>query len=544
MCYALPARRADPPWESRLVPLAGAVALAAILLAFAILQLYALSPHLNDDGLYFYGAHRIAGGAVPYRDFFHAHPPFHLLPTAIAFAVVGSSFALGKAVVFAFAAVQVFSVWLTTRVLVGQRHGPVVREASALVATLALVLSPGFLGGSSDDTGLVQSSGWLSLALAGAVLGRFALAGSAAGVAAMTSLQVVPLALVLGAALLALAGRRAAVRFALATMAILAATHLAGLALAGRAFLDGVYGFHLAKLRVAGEGALRLRELLSGNAPLFAGAGLSLLLMLVRGAGRPARLLGLSLGAAIAVHLLAMASRPRVFSWYFLPALVPAAVLVGVGLAAVAALLGGRRRTLVVVALSVLMPVLCCHVGGDRADPHEPGAFRRRTQPQPLWVDAPHLGRLNGPVRRMFWMESITGGGNTIGRHLRGQARWLDTHPAMVQAVRRLAAEPGRAELTLFGDYAAVPLVALEAGVRVTGDFVDTTGQRFSAGFGRFEQVRELLEAAPRAAVLLREGGSGVSALAALRAHLAEHYLETASFRSRGGTRHILYSRP
>jgi hypothetical protein len=547
-------RQAQPErarWAPGLVSILGPGVLAVGVLCFLALKAFALRPQVNDDGIYFYAAARVTEGAVPYRDFFFAHPPMHLLPTALAFAVAGYKWWLGKTLVFALAALQGVCVYLSVRRLVRDRTGPLTRETAAVLAGLLLLGSETFLVASSDDTGLVQSSAWLSLAIALLLHGRPVWSGVLAGVAAMTSIQICPLvgALALGAFLLAT--RRAAWQLALAAAAVVVAVHgLAG-ALAGGAFIDQVYGFHLAKAARAGEGARELAQLVQHNALLFilALAGTA---VLGAGEGRP-RTLTLLMATGLTVFLAAMATRPRVFYWYFLPALAPAAILAGLGLAFFLQTLWPRRREdarglpprWVVLGFAGFAGLLVATTRPPRAlrTPHgEAVRYERLTAYR--WVDAPGLGPLNRLIRRIWWHDGQRGPGerhNVVTEYLWRQASWLDSLPAMAAAVRSAARPDGR--VSLFGDYGTVPLLALETGVPVTGDFTDTTGQRFRAGAASFAQVERLLADAPRALVLLRTGGSGVNGQSELRRRLASDFEVVQVFRSGSGVEHTLHRR-
>jgi hypothetical protein len=477
----------------------GPAAALVLLLAFLALKQLALRPHLNDDGIYLYGAARLAQGTLPYRDFFHAHPPLHLAPLALLFAVFGPSFVLAKELIFVLAAAQGLCAFVLVRKLTAGRPAAV-REVSAVLACALLLFGETFLIASSDDTGLVQSSACLAFAATALAFRRFRVAGICAGVAVMTSLQVAPLAAAVTVAAGVFRGRGAAVRVGLATAAVVALVHLGGLALFGRPMFEQMYLFHLAKQDVRGEGLRALRELVLHNLPLFVTAAAGAAALLLR--RRAARSLGALLAGAVVVYLLAMGTRPRAFYWYFVPALFPLALLAGAGFAAAA-----RRRSEVGWVLAAL-PILSLLVQTGPAE----------------GIRDPHL------------REALAGRRTPIAAYVRRERRWLETFPQIVAAVRQ-AAPPGAA---LYGDYAIAPLVAVAAGVRVLDDDVDTTGQRFRAGFLRLADVAARLSSSPATLLLLREGGSGANELLST---LNEDYLEIARFDSRSGVSHGLYVR-
>jgi hypothetical protein len=546
-------RNDAPSGVGRYSAVLGPGLLATVVAAFLVLKCFALLPHINDDGLYFYAATRVAAGAVPYRNFFFSHPPLHLYPTALVFAVFGYRWWLGKSVVFALAAIQALAVYLTVRRLLRDQTRPPAGEAAAVLAGLLLLTSETFLVVSSDDTGLVQSSAWLTVAIALLAYGRPRWSGVFAGTAAMTSLQTYPLVGVVGWAAFRFLPRRAAWELVLAAAAVILIVHLAAVALAGWSFVDQVYSFHLAKLEVPGEGARELRQLFTHNAPLLITAAAAAV-GLGASEGRP-RAVAQIFAAAIGTFLVAMATRPRVFYWYFTPALAPAAVLAGLGIgASLDALWPGvsfgppgsrpiwRWLSIATVAV-ILLPARNASLGSLKP-PHGAGSDYGRLVAY-RWHVAPCLGRLNDLLRRLSWHGGQRRGPDDwhppLTEYLWRESSWLDSLPRMVSAIQLQARLNPR--VTLFGDYATVPLLALEAGVPVTGDFMDTTGQRFGARFATFEQVRRLLDAAPEALVLLRTGGSGVNALPAMRQYLAAAYTPLEALRRRTEVEHILYRR-
>jgi hypothetical protein len=165
------------------------------------------------------------------------------------------------------------------------------------------------------------------------------------------------------------------------------------------------------------------------------------------------------------------------------------------------------------------------------------------------WVDAPLPRPLNGLVRWMLWQGGIRRESspprlhNAITEYLWRQSTWLDTHAEMVAAVRQLAC-PG-ATTHILGDYASVPLIALDAGVPVKDHDVDTTGQRLRAGYGTTASfARGAFDRSRHVLVLLRTGGSGLSADRSFRGDVARHLPIAGTFRTRDGVEHTLHGRP
>jgi hypothetical protein len=527
----------------------GQLGLLLCLAGFLVLKLFALRPQLNDDGIYLYGSIRMTEGVLPYRDFFHAHPPLHLAFTAALFSVTGYSFVVAKAMIFAFAALTGALVHAVARKLLA-RETPVIRESAALAGTCLLLFCETFLLASSDDTGLVQSTALLVAAGALLVHGRPFLGGLIGGCATSTSLQAAPLTLALVLVAATVAGRAPARRVLLGILAALAVVHVLALAIGGRAFVEQVYLFHLAKPPSAGEAWRAMRGLVLDNLPLVAAAALGLLVLMAR-PGRPRRL-GLALTAGLALHLLAVLTRPRVFYWYFLPMLPALALAAAVAVAALArtgasirAIDATFRPAILRLGAGVLVVLLAFTYRPRRHDlpsPHLPG-FADLSHFQ--WQDAPVVGPLNAPIRSLFWRPGAAPGERRAGvitEYLWRQSVWFDSAPAIVTAVARVARERG--SVSLLGDYASVPFVALEAGIPVTGHLVDTTGQRFAAGHLPDADVAALFDRSPDALLLVRSDGSGLTEKRTGLRPLFDRSRELGTYFRRGGARHRLLGRP
>jgi hypothetical protein len=506
------------------------IALGLAIAAFLLLKLYALRPTLTDEGVWFYSALLVARGAVPYRDFFCAHPPLHAAIDAIAFLVHGGfDLAAGRALPALSGAVQVACVYAVVR-KIAAATSPWIREASALAGALVLLLSLSFLLTTTFDTGVAQASALATLAALLALHGRKASAGIALGAAVTTALPVVPVAIAIaGGTALAGEGARdrcrrwdAAIAFALTVTGV----HAATLALAGHDFVAQVYGFPLAKVPSEGDAA-GAYAIVGDSWWLVVGALVGTLALVSEG-GRALRWLQW-FGAAALCHVVATSLQARVFYYYGHPLLAPAAVLAGCGIASVAnglaargsAAIGERalgRATLAAIA-AVVSLVLLVHRDVADAAPR-------------AWSDAPVLGASrNAIVRALLWREVPGPGDGAVTRYLRRVATIFPFHGAMVEAVRReQARHPGT---TIFGDSLATPLVALDAHVPITGNVVDTNVQRFEADPTLLPQVIQLLEATPDAIVIASDR-VGLGALPAFESYLRERYEPIARFRGEG----------
>jgi hypothetical protein len=481
--------------------------------SFVGLTGFAFRPGLSDEGIYYYGALRFSQGALPYRDFFFAHPPVHLAMTALVFKILGGfSLIAGKLIPVAMGLVQALAVYLVARTLL-RSTARWVRETAALGAVALLMMSEAFLWTSAHDTGMSQACGFAALSMLLLVRGRPLASGVAAGLGALCLLQVAPMlaGLVVAAAAL---GRNTMWRWLAGLALISSFAHAWGLAVGGHAFIDQVYLFHLAKRPEAQEGLSRLVQLWTQNR-LFATASIaSACYLMISGQTR----LPLLLTASALAQIVFVTTRPRVYPWYFSPALLAGAILIAVALASVLRAChafaargvhardigwpGFRRVAAGGCALLVLvLPLFLDGASASASTRHE--KFE--------WVDSPSLGPLNPVVRTMLWRPDADG--STPPRHGVLRFIWRSTasfeaHPALVATVRsRARMKPGT---VIFGDSNSVPMVALHSGLRIAGDVVDTNLQRFHSGRLTVAEVQRLLEVhAPALVVLSTKRGLG-----------------------------------
>lgn len=537
-------RRLAPPG----VVAAGVVAL--LLLAFLVLKAFAFLPRDADEGVYTYAAWRVANGAVPYRDFFFAHPPLHLAVPAAAFWMLGSGDPrLAKGILLGAAIVQALMVFLIVR-----RAAPVscrkVANGAAVAATALLLFSLSFLLTTSYDVGVSQATAALAMAAGLSLWRRPALAGVAAACATMTALQAAPLAVTLVAGAIWFE-RRAGWRCLLGFLATLAAIHGLCLAVAGRAFIDQVYLFHFAKLPLPVSGWTKLAAFMRESLPLAltcVGGALAVAAADVR-----RRRIVLAALAGTVGHALLMATRPSVFFFYFHPMLFPMAIVAGGGLAvaiqrALADGVAASRRARM-AALARIAAVLGAVFAGytlapARAPGQESDAGLSSTTAGSLgstWRDAPGLGRANRFLREQFWGDGPVPGRytNVVTRYVWAAADWSDHLVSLSATIRERARR--RPDMTLFGDSTVVPWLAVETKLRIAGDLVDTNDQRMLAGYLTVAEIRRALESSADTVLILME--AGIVRLPELKAYIDERYRPVDRVYSSAGRAYTIYER-
>jgi hypothetical protein len=312
---------------------------------------------------------------------------------------------------------------------------------------------------------------------------HMATSGALAALAVMTALPAAPVA---AAVVIAscVYGRRALARCFAAATVTFAMTNLATAAICGPHFVEQVYLYHLAKQPGSHEQSAEALAMLADSWPLFVGAVAGVLVLLQAG-GLAARV-AIWAAATAAAHAASMAASATVFYYYSHPLLLVGAILVGLAASVVLA----RVTSVEAVPLGETMPRTGAFVGV-------------------------------GCVGVVLLVLGPGSDESSVARFLRRARISFDAYPDLVAAVAREAqARPGT---TLYGDSLAAPLVALGAGVRITGDLVDTNTQRFGADRDLLGRVIDTLEATPDVLVLSSER-VGVGTLPAFRSYVTARY--------------------
>lgn len=117
-----------------------------IISTFFILKTQGIHPSSTDENIYFYMAKIIGEGNIPYRDFFFAHPPLHLLIPALIFKITGFNIVVAKLIPALSSLISGIFIYLTLK-----------RYTSTFQALLSLssfYLSYQVLMASTDMTGV------------------------------------------------------------------------------------------------------------------------------------------------------------------------------------------------------------------------------------------------------------------------------------------------------------------------------------------------------------------------------------------------------
>lgn len=495
---------------------------AGLLVAFGsffLLKIVGIHPSTTDENIYFYMATRFSQGAIPYRDFFFAHPPMHLVVPAAVFLATGFGVVTAKLIPVAAALLYGLFFYLALRRAAGR--------AAALAGLAGFLGAYQVLMASTDMTGVNITLAFLAAAAWCAVRASWGPAGLLAGLAVSTGMYAVAGAA--GLALGALASsRRGLVKYLVALLATLGLVMGLFWVIGGDGFVEGVFVYHTRKPPktagwedpLASWNPLHLGWALLHNLRLFLGgkacgqslyyhaalylacaAALAGLLgalaaaawregkkgawRALRGALRPGSPAGytlLCISTAL-LFLVQWGSLREVYDFYLVPMIF--FVAVPFGLCVRACLLPARgplpRRVLLAgPALLLLLwasrPLSLSLAG--RLWPSEARDAGKTVTYE--WREPAAFGSLARLTRALYFHGSRTVGELTPAyRHyVWNKSLSFSTAGEIARYVR----DRTGSEATIAGASSVAPLVALLAGRRIAADEADTNAKRFKSG--------------------------------------------------------------
>jgi hypothetical protein len=532
--------RAVPQWSREWMPLlveAGAV--VGLLAVWLLLKSFTWRWSTTDENIYFYGALRFSEGLIPYRDFFFAHPPMHLVVPAIAFKTFGFSIMLAKLLPVGAVLATALLLFTCLRQYLG--------KLTAFLGLGSFLFAMELLQASTNLNGVNLTSFWLVLGTLLFLRQRAIPAGIALAFAISSGIYAAAGALAL-IAMSPFQGRRLAMRFVMAFAITVLLVNGTFWLLGGDAFIEGVYGFHLLKAKKPLIGVFL--KALYHHTPLFFGV----LLAPVVGAWLRFRNIPVlwepleqeTRGSFFAPHklfaepalgtikilwlqavalLIQLALVNELYSFYFVIAFPYAAAALGYTVAGIISAIIHELQlltknqpsplwwgtALLPLAFAGWIPLAAeANWAFSRSGPPKvvvekdaTGAeSRRRVRPpakglnpefliagerrEYQWIPPAALQELSEPVvKALFWRDHRLRMAITPGyRHFLWQkALYFDALDEIAAFVNSTAAP----DETVAGNSLVAPAVALASNRRVAADFVDTNAKRFKTGITSLE---------------------------------------------------------
>lgn len=499
--------------------------LALVLGVFVLLKVIGIHPSAADDNIYYYMAVRMTHGELPYRDFFFAHPPVHLLVPALVFSVTGFSVQVAKSIPIVAELVAAACLYLALRRT---------SKGLALLAVVLMLTSYELLMGSTDMNGENLMTAFLMASLLAAVSRRYVLAGVLAGLGLGSGLYALAAVVALAVAA-ALASRRAGARFGLGALAGFVGVCLPFAVIGGAGFFKGVFAYHFAKpdrgvdqipvfaspnpfemigalvhdvpVYLASRG---FKRALYFQAPEYLAAALAGALLFGRAAWArlgpdrardeeqeswqdvltPRDLLsGRASGFAklgifgVLMFLVQWSALPEFYDFYMVPMLALMALPAAWVLHEVYAGVRDARAWEDLAVPSVLTVAFSLHGqwAASLLRTMWPGEVRREGQVVSYEWNKPWVPTwLAKPARTVFFVDHRVRG--KVTPYYRHYVWNKGLTFSTVGEIARYVRSHSRADETITGASDLAPLVALEAGRRMAAGIVDTNSKRFTTG--------------------------------------------------------------
>jgi hypothetical protein len=544
-------------------PLLAALGLAAVLLGYGVLKLYGFGPSLSDENIYYYMARATAErGLLPYRDYFFAHPPMHVVPLIIVARLFPNSYTALQAMPAIAGAVAAVFIFLLAY-----------RTWGALAATFAAALflfNFQVLSDTTRDTGMEIAVALIAVALYFALTGRELWGGIMFGLAGLTGVYALAGAAAVAAAV-ALGGWRRLRPFVIGLVATWIGGNLVAFATGGMAYWRDVYLF---ALRIpGGRLGLPFREtvmmVIAHNYTVVWAAVLGVGLWAWEAISRwregqrhalsrprrrestrqeptaerapwwralwddPSHRVMAGATVYVIATFLFFVSRGNLAQYYFMLPFPGLALLGGRGAAQSLTILWGAlaprfaRKAVGAPTFHMAPVAVACLLAAGVGVRYWLGAtstVRSNLDDPPkthVWSDAPLIGPVNDIVRALFWRDTTEPGRiySAVQEYLWRRSFHFDTGRQIAEYVRRNTGP----EDTIFGDMLLAPLVALLADRRIAGDVADTNEARFDSGMYTVEQCWRDIESGPAVYIILPQLVS-LGDMPAFRERLARDY--------------------
>jgi len=209
-----------------------------IALAFFAIKISAVDFTINDENVYFYMGKLVAEGSIPYKDFFYAHPPLHLLLIAAVYKVFGFNFIALKSLAVLSTIITALFLFKTVKIKVSKEIG--------LAAVILFLFSFDVLRFSSFTMGVNLSLMFVMIGIYLVMKRSYFFSGLLFGLAGLTRFYSLVIVLIV-AAVLFLNKRKEAMKFIGGFCAVFLTVTVLLLFIFGQSYFEPVFSFHVAK---------------------------------------------------------------------------------------------------------------------------------------------------------------------------------------------------------------------------------------------------------------------------------------------------------
>ncbi len=214
-------------------------ALLLFFLFWFLIKVFSIHPSTTDENIYFYMAKRFSEGIIPYRDFFFAHPPVHLIIPAAIFKISGFNIVIAKLIPITASMISGVFLYRLLRVISG--------AVTALAGLIYYMFSYQVLMASSDMTGVNLTIMFLSISVYYLFVNRPVISGIFSALAVSTGMYSLALIFLIFIYLLIARNFEALLRYVLALVLPIAIISGLFYYLGRENFILGVFKYHTLK---------------------------------------------------------------------------------------------------------------------------------------------------------------------------------------------------------------------------------------------------------------------------------------------------------
>lgn len=530
-----------------------------ITIVFLTLKSFSFHYALSDENIYFYDAWLMSQGELPYRDFFFAHPPWHLIPGWILMVCCeGFDFYIMKGLPLLPTVVTALVIYIIVRKSSDRLSG--------MIAMILFLFSYDLLRASSHWTAINWAVMWMSLGYWSLLKERFSLAAVFTAMGISTGIYIVPAAAVF-AVLISLKAFKKSVIFLLLLSLSLAVLNGPFIWFGGTDFFNDVIIYHLNKPASSGGGFLeQSMTLLFHNfyllsAPLFLLLTFLVLLFIRKERVVEAvenlrsletssmRYVGFSVLLILLAYVVFIMTRKSLFHYYFVLLFPFAAMAGGLFFALLRSIYKSDARMarafvsggmLLYLAVGYFLPVLLeRHLAYYTSNLGRTVVYKMPTSFLPKKLEKVFIKQLYDPERVIG--KNYTG----IQYYLWHESRTLDSVINIAQAIQDQKSDQG----LIFGDSTSTPLVALLSGIRIADNMVDTNTMRYRANPTLIKESIETLDVLRRQRIerlewILVNPKRGIARVKPFSSFFNQNFEHYKSFKTDNfGTYYLLHQR-
>jgi len=465
------------------------IGLIVTIITFLTLKSFSFHYALSDENIYFYDAWLMSQGELPYRDFFFAHPPMHLLPGwLLVVCYEGFDFYMIKGLPLLPTVITALVIFIVVTKSSDRLSG--------LIAVILFLFSYDLLRASSHWTAVNWAVMWMSLGYWSLLTKRFSLAAFFTAMGISTGVYVLPAAVVF-LFLISLKAWKSGAHFLLLLFLSLSVLNGPFIWVGGTDFFNDVILYHLNKPASSGGGVLEQSlTLLFHNfyllsAPLFLLLGFLVLSFMrkehladtiknIRNSKTLSmQYIGFSVLLLFLAYVVFIITRKSLFHYYFVLLFPFAAIAGGLFFALLRSIYTSDKRIGRVFASGGMLLYLSV------------GYFLPAQLEHYLPYYTPNIGRtvvykmptslLPQPFEKVL-LEQLYSSARVVGKNYSGiqyylwhESRTLDIVTDIALTIKDQKSD----QALIFGDSTSTPLVALLSGVRIAGNIVDTNTMRY-----------------------------------------------------------------